>query len=318
MNETKEKGLVLVTALWLLLFMSMIASALAWSNRETIRGMAAIKGGVQARYLAEGALQLVYINLLNGRSSERLLADGQVIELKLPGGNVGLKITDENGKVDINGADRALLVRLLYSLDVDSNKADALADAIIDYRDKDDFRHLNGAEDSDYEAAGLAWGAKNALFSSTGELRRVLGMDTALFEALSPHVTIYTRQKGVNPEVASLPVLLAVSSASEYSLQAYIEQRRQNHADGLPLPKAPQVDRRFLSRSRGVTYNLMAAGQTAQGGLSGFSKTVRLRRNKKGATIQTLGWEPYLPGGAEKNRLLGGINNSGSQGQYEH
>lgn len=283
--------------------MSAIASALAWSNRHSVRSMAAVTSGVQARYLAEGALQLVYTNLLQINPMERLLGDGEIFHILLQGGEVRVQLTDENGKVDINRATVPLLARLLYSLDVDPSQADAIADAIADYRDEDDLRHLNGAEDADYKAAGLTRGAKDADFTSTDELRYVMGMDESLLRKILPHVTVHSRQQGINPEVASLPVLIAVSGESNFSLQMYVEQRRKNHVEGLPLPQAPSIDRRFLTRARGVTYNLTAVGFTKRGGSAGLDTTIQLRRSRRGGVIQTLEWQPYLTRGTRDNLL---------------
>lgn len=297
MDKRRCGGAVLITALWLLSLMSLMASALVFANRHTLKGMADITGGIQARYLSEGAIQLVYSNLIKSQESQRLLADGEILNLKLPGGSVQLQVTDEGGKVDLNGADAILLARLLYSINVDMTRADAIADAIVDYRDRDDLRHLNGAEDAEYEAAGLGWGPKNAQFSSIFELRKVLGMDDALFTALQPHVTIYTRQRGVNPMVASLTVLAAVSDDSLFSLENFVEQRRTNHSDGLPLPKPPSVDRRFLSMARGTVYKLSALGEMDNGKTSGLTTIIRLRRARQNAVIETLEWLPYVEGG---------------------
>lgn len=303
MSPINTRGFALVSALWLLVLMSLIASALAWSNRQSIRGMASLTGGVEARYLAEGGLQLVYANLLQRSAADRLLGDGEILELEISGGLVRLKVSDENGKVDINLAQKPLLARLLYSLDVDRSQADAIADAIMDYRDEDDLRHLNGAEDSEYQAAGLGWEAKDAPFTSVEELRLVYGMEDVIFDALQPYVTIHSRQKGINPEVASLPVLLAVSSDSVFSLENYVRQRRRNHADSLPMPRAPAVDRRFLSRGRGVTYSVAAVGVTERGQQAGLTTTVRLRRGRGSDLIQTLEWLPYLQSEANVDEL---------------
>ena len=64
LGRPATSGFALVSALWILVLVSVIASALAWSNRQSVRAMAAITGGVQARYLVEGAVQLVNANLL--------------------------------------------------------------------------------------------------------------------------------------------------------------------------------------------------------------------------------------------------------------
>ena len=304
MGFSRQKGFALISALWLIVLMTVIAGALSWTSRQSIISTGAIVGGVQARYLADGAAQLVYANLLQRLPAQRLLADGEILELKLPGGEARVKVTDENGKVDINAAQQPLLARLLYSLDVEKSQADALADAIIDYRDDNSLRHLNGAEDDDYRVAGLSWEAKDSPFTSIGELRKVYGMDEVIYDAVRPYVTIYARHQGVNPEVASLPVLIAISNDSVSTLEAYIERRRQNHAEGIALPRQPVVDRRFLSRTRGLTYNLVAIGMTERDQSMGVTTTIRLGRARGKALIETLAWGPYVRSDADEGTLF--------------
>jgi general secretion pathway protein K len=47
-----------------------------------------------------------------------------------------------------------------------------LVDAILDWRDEDDLHLVNGAEDPDYKAAGLPYGAKDGPFDSLEELQQ--------------------------------------------------------------------------------------------------------------------------------------------------
>src|SRR5882672_7761736 len=50
----------------------------------------------------------------------------------------------------------------------------------------------NGAEDADYAAAGLAYGAKDAPFAMTEELLQVPGMTRELFDRVAPDITVYS------------------------------------------------------------------------------------------------------------------------------
>ncbi|TNE75957.1 MAG: general secretion pathway protein GspK [Gammaproteobacteria bacterium] len=287
-------GFALVSVLWLIVLLSVLAMGLSYTSRQSTQTMIALVGGTQARYLAEGGVQLVIMNLLSRDTVQRLLADGETLDVELPGGHVEVTVSDENGKVDINAAREPLLARLFYSLDVEQTVADALADAIADYRDEDDLVRLNGAEDADYLAAGLINGAKDAPFTSVEELQQVLGMTPEIYRAVLPYVTIYSRHQGINPEVASLQVLMAVSDDSPMTLESYIRQRRMNHRDELPMPAAPVISRQFLSRTRGVTYSLTATGVTESGQASGMSTTIRLRRGRSRMSIETIDWQPFI------------------------
>jgi len=293
------RGFALVSVLWLIVLLSVLAMGLSYTSRQSTQAMISLVGGTQARYLAEGGVQLVTMNLLSRNPVDRMLADGETIDVELPGGHVSVTVSDENGKVDINAARAPLLARLFYSLDVDQTAADALADAIADFRDEDDLTRLNGAEDSDYLAAGLMAGAKDAPFTSVEELQQVLGMTPEIYSAVLPHITIYSRHQGINPEVASLQVLMAVSDDSPMTLASYVQQRRANHRDGLPMPSPPTIDRQMLSRTRGVTYAMTAVGITEAGQQSGMSTTIRLRRGRNRLSIETIDWQPFI----ERSRI---------------
>ncbi|HEB26796.1 MAG TPA: hypothetical protein ENI05_03320 [Porticoccus sp.] len=290
----RSNGFALISVLWLIVLLTVIAGGLSYTSRQSTQAMSALMGGTQARYLADGAAQLVMMNLLSRTPTDRLLADGETIDVVLPGGHALVTVMDENGKIDINAARGGLLARLFYSLDVEQSQADALADAIADYRDKDELKRLNGAESDDYFAAGMTWGTKDSAFTSVDELQRVYGMQPEIYRAMLPYVTIYARNQGVNPDVASLQVLMAVSDDSVPTLESYIDQRRDNHQNGLPLPSPPTVAREFLSRTRGVTYSLRAVGMTESGQQSGLSTTIRLRRGRNRLSIETIDWQPYI------------------------
>lgn len=309
----RSSGFALISVLWLIVLLTVIAGGLSYATRQSTQSMASLMGGTKAHYLADGAAQLVMMNLLSRTPEDRLLADGETIDVILPGGHVLVTVMDENGKIDINAAKETLLARLFYSLDVEQEQADALADAIADYRDKDDLQRLNGAEDEDYQAAGLSWGPKNSAFTSVDELQRVYGMQPEIYQAMKPYITIYSRSPGVNPEVASFQVLLAISDDSDLTLESYINQRRENHEHGLRPPAAPAIARELKTRTRGVTYSLKAVGITESGQQSGLSTTIRLRRGRNRLSIETIEWQPYVNNSAEQKApsgiLLGGAKN---------
>lgn len=289
----RHSGFVLIIVLWLIALLTIMAMGLAYNSRQSVRSTGSLVGGTQARYLAEGGVQLALMNLLSRQPLDRLLGDGETIVLELPGGVVELIVNDEGGKVDLNTASAELLMRLFASFDIPDEDADALADALVDYRDEDDLLGLNGAEDPQYEAAGLPWGAKDSAFTDIEELQQVYGMPSWLYKALLPYVTIYGRGRGVNPEVAPLQILLALSDDSLGTLETYIRERRENHLLGLPLPPAPAIDRQFVSRSRGLTLTITAVGKTPSEKQSAITTTVRIRRGRNRETVETLNWLPY-------------------------
>ena len=290
---TAGSGFVLVAVLWLIMLLSIMAMGLSYSSRQSVRSMSALVGGTQARYLAQGGVQLALANLLNTEAGERLLGDNESVVLELPHGEVELSVIDESGKIDINVAGAELLARLFVSVEVSEEDAEALADAVLDYRDEDDLPGVHGAEDKQYQSADLPWESKDSAFTNVDEMQRVYGMERWIYQAIVPHLTIYSRSKGVNPEVASLQILQALSDDSLSALESYVDQRRENHLEGLAMPESPLIERQFVSRSRGETFTISASGRTPSGQRSAITTTVRLKRGENQETIEILNWQPY-------------------------
>ncbi len=201
-------------------------------------------------------------------------ADGTPNAWAFGGAEVEVSIQDEGGKVDINTASDDLLRALLVSVEwtdldgavnsLDQAGADALVDAIVDFRDPDDLRRLNGAEDDDYAAAGYRWDAKDAPFEAVAELHRVFGMTAALYAQLEPLVTVYSGQPGVDPRTAPPGVLRALPGYDEVALEAVLAGRREVAAGGT-ASAAPQTPASFKSGSRRNVVTIRAVAATPGG-----------------------------------------------------
>jgi general secretion pathway protein K len=122
---------------------------------------------------------------------------------------------------------------------VDDPTATRLVDAVLDWRDVDDLKRPNGAEEADYRAAGLKYGPANAPFESVGEFARVLGMTSDLYARVAPSLTVFSRQAGINPQTASRDVLLALPAATADTVDAYLQTRQDAMAARLPVPFFP-------------------------------------------------------------------------------
>ena len=179
--------------------------------------------------------------------------DGSIRAWPFAGGEVRVSIQDEGGKIDLNTAPDALLRGLFRSVGLDRDATAALVDAIADFRDEDDLRHLNGAETSDYRAAGLPHGAKNAAFEAVAELRQVMGMTPALYETVSPALTVHSGQNGIDPRVAPEAALLAAAAAD-----APVEDEAEPAEDEGAQAPAPMVSFQSISRERVFTIRAEA------------------------------------------------------------
>jgi general secretion pathway protein K len=90
------------------------------------------------------------------------------------------------------------LVKLFALIAEDEQDRAVLADRLTDWRDSDDLRHLNGAEDADYRSAGYPYTTAGRDLVSIDELAYVLGFDAVKVERLRPYVTLYSGKQNVD------------------------------------------------------------------------------------------------------------------------
>jgi len=205
-----QAGFAFVLVLCVLAVLSVIAVTLIRETHEETRFESAVIEDAKAEALAEAGIQQSIAELLIPPGNGAWLADGSTHAIRLGEGSVNIRIEDESGRIDINSADDATLVSMLISIGLPTDEAQHLAAAIADYRDPRKIKHPGGAEASDYEAAGLDYGPKNAPFDSPEELMQVLGMTPEILKALLPLITVHSPSREVNRQAASAAVLRAL------------------------------------------------------------------------------------------------------------
>ena len=179
----RRPGFALIAVFWIVMVVGLFAAIVASrTGFDLDRGGWALGMG-KARAAADGAVEEAAFQLV-GRISAgapvldlRDLADFEVRIGDVP---VRVSVEDEDGKIDLNGAQPELLAVLIQAV-MRENKGLAAEDAvtlserIADFRDIDNLRRLHGAEDPEYLAAGLAAGAKDAAFDTVANWGRCLG-----------------------------------------------------------------------------------------------------------------------------------------------
>lgn len=126
-------------------------------------------------------------------------------------------IEDEGGKINlntINDENSGLFVDFLISKDVDHKDAEIITDSLLDWVDKDDLHHINGAETPYYGSLPEPYKAKNAQFDSIEELILVKGVTPLIFDKIRNDITVYGTDK-ININFATKEVLVSVPGIDE-------------------------------------------------------------------------------------------------------
>ena len=236
----RQQGIALVLTLWLTVLLTAIAGGFAYSmHTEAVAAGNAISVA-RVRAAADGAVERAVYELAKPRLPGAWIPNGAAHAWKDGEIDLSVRATDETAKIDLNSANEVLLRGLFTQIGgVDAETAGRLVDAVIDWRDPDDFRRPNGAESADYQGAGAKVVPANAPFETVGEVSRVLGMTPAVYARIAPSVTVYSRTAGINPLTASRDVLLALPNADPAVVDAYLVQREDAIANNLPPPPYP-------------------------------------------------------------------------------
>jgi general secretion pathway protein K len=238
--RASQQGLALVLVMWIVVVLSLIAGNFLYAMRSEVTAARNTVATAKAQAIADAALHRAMHDLFKFSQQEGLWKrDGLWHDWEFDGALVRVRMLDESGKIDINTASESLLKSLFISLGVSEEESGKLVDAMRDWIDPDTIRRMNGAEEPEYQSAGLPYKPANSWFQTIEETQLVLGMSPALYQRVSGLITVYSRQPGVNVLIAPREVLLAVPGLTPEQVDAYVSQREAARAAGQPLPLFP-------------------------------------------------------------------------------
>lgn len=268
--SARVRGAALLLVMWLVLLLSALVAGYALSARiESLQGNGSARGVVAAG-AARAGVEYAVARLLDPDPARRWAVDGRRNDWSFAGIPVQVEVRDEAAKIDLNVASADLLGKFFTQLGQPREAATRLAGAILDWRDPDPLTQpAGGAEDADYAAAGLAWGAKDAPFETVSELEQVLGMTPALYAAAEPYITVYTGAAVPDARFAA-PLVLAAMGA---------------------LPRAA-IDPAAVPPGGSGTYSIDSLAQLADGRRARLSVVIRVGGSAlPGSTYIPLRWQ---------------------------
>lgn len=276
MKPGKNQGIALVLVLWMTTLLTVIAASFVFSMRTDTLLAQNLVASARAQTLADAGVQrALYETFKPVNDKQRWKGDGATHQWEFGDATINISLLDVSGKIDLNSASDLLLKGLLKSAGLDDEKTAALLDAILDWRDPDDLRRINGAELAEYQAAGLKYKPANAPFETIDELQRVLGMTPQLYGRMADALTVDSRQAGVNPTIASRNVLLALPGADAAQVDAYLAARREAQANNQPPPPFPPAAA-VVAGGNGSVYSVRAEAVLQDGAVFVREAVVRI------------------------------------------
>lgn len=257
-----RRGIALVAALWALLLLASLGTAVALTARRHLWMVGTQDRRAAARWSAEAGiaeaetrLDSVLVELvtrtpanigaasLGGEedpgmrelrararaaletfnSLDSLVARGG--DRRLPNGaEYALRVHDVSTRLNLNAADEPELRNFFRQWILDERDLAILVESLLDWRDEDDLPRANGAEQAFYARQDER--VRNGLLLSVRELLRVRGMTPEVLERAEPFLVVLpSRHLRINVNAAPVPVLAAIPGFSREMGSALVFRR---------------------------------------------------------------------------------------------
>jgi general secretion pathway protein K len=201
-QEKGQKGIALIMILWVIAILSVVVLEFSFGMRTELHMTRHFKEELQLYEMAEGGVHRAIVEMIYKRdpkiqqkrkslkaeeiASEQAewATDGRPYLLSFPQGKCEVRVTGEDGKININTVSESLLRKIITHMGLEAEARDVVVDSILDWRDADDFYRLNGAENDYYRALREPYDCKDSFLDSLEELLLVRGVTSDLYHGI--------------------------------------------------------------------------------------------------------------------------------------
>ena len=293
-GSQRSRGFIVIAVLWILAALS--ALVLIYMNFVTTT--AVVVSGTTDRLrtdaLAVAAVELAALQLTAMPETNR--PGSGAFHARIGAARVAIVFRSEAARIDLNTADRTLLVGLLVGLGATPLNAAGYADRIVAWRSASDSADAD-PEDSLYRTSGLAYLPRHAPFPHVQELWLVLGLPPVFVERMLPHVTVLSNQRTVNILDAAPQVVAALPGMSPEVLQTILTRRGDARFD--PQSLLALVDGAAATSTSAKSYRV-AVTMEIDGGRAAAAEVVILLLEDANEPYRVLSWTNGFDGGAER------------------
>lgn len=211
-KDDRQRGWALVSVMWTLAILSMMAAATEALTISSARishrayDQARLDGDFRA------AVVRAVLAIDDPRVRARWRLDGVPQHFSFDGLDMVVGVQSQAGMIDLNVTDVDTITGLLTSAGVAPASAKTLAANIDDWRTPlngdDDPSRKQGTTDGLYTNAGYK--PRHNPFQTVDELKLVAGITPELYERIAPALTVYSRDADVDEDTAPAIVLGAL------------------------------------------------------------------------------------------------------------
>lgn len=273
-----QTGLVLVIVLWIIALLAVMAGGFAYSMRIETRLATSMVDRAQARALAEAGIAYALAWQLDPETPQQWPPNGDERDWMFSNARLRIRTIDASGLVNLNTAEPELLKALLAGAGLEGRDQDRLAAAIQEQRNPTEPGRLGAGS----RTAVQGMSARLPGFESIEDLQQVPGMIPAIYDRLTGLVTVFSEHRGVNPDLAPVPVLRALG-LDERAAADYAETRARAAESGQPPSPLSAGGSPFLfSQGKASVYHVAAVAETATGATATVEAVIDGRRTAAG------------------------------------
>jgi len=301
-----EHGFALVAVLLVMAMLGALGAEFAYAMRLEATEVRSYRDGIVAEHLAEAGIAQAIREIVGDVGFVAVADDGDLTFYKadrsalprLPRTNVPLgagafsyRISDEEGRINVNSAPPPRIDALLTVLGIDKIARDTIGDSLQDWRDADEAHRVNGAESEDtYLLLSVPYRSKNGALDSLEELRQVHGVTREIFEGTQERPGIKellsVRSPGqVNINTAS-PVVLRALGLGDAQLSDVVQGRKQTPMQMTDLGRFPQGVFQVQTR----TFRIVAEGLVEGHVRARVTAIVQRHADTGGDNVTVLEW----------------------------
>lgn len=264
-RPARQRGVALLVVLWACTLLAIMLGGYAVLARTEALQARYQANSTRAHYAAEAGVMEAIQHLADPRPQQRWIADGRSYTFDYDGARLNVSVVDESGKVDLNAASPQVLQGLFKAAGMNMGDAQTLAQRVVDWRSFGTGSGEASPSDAAYAAAGLPYRPRHGPFASIEELRMVLGMPSAIYQAVASQVTLWSGREAPDPTTAPPLALASIPGMSAAQMQQ-VQQARRALDPG-----------RGLVPSGGVTDSIHARATLPNGTQAVLRATIRLR-----------------------------------------
>jgi len=264
-----QRGIVLVTVLWMIALLSALAMAASITFRGFTGIIALDRDRVQLEALLTGGLEAA-VRSVAGLGETPI--DQIETRTVLSTGSVSAQLSDEGGRIDIGKAPVEVLAGLFHMVGAPAREADAIAQAIVESRQPADGNRTNVPPGSQNGGGAVA---RELVFTDARQLVRVPGMAPEWVAAVAPLMTVYGSET-VNPLTAPAAVLAALPGVDMNRASAFLQRRRELPADAARLASMLGTPQKYLDVTSHSIVSVRLIARTTNGVTQGAHAIIAL------------------------------------------